>query len=293
MNSVSLTRRHFLAAGVAVAASTKLYGVEQQSGREICAFIKGIQSFSFGELGERIADAGFTGVEATIRKNGVISPEDAPAKLPELHRALAKHGVSITTMASDMNDPQDVTQRAMLETAADLGIKHYRMKYFTYDVKQPIQPQLDALRPRVRSLADLNRKLGVTGLYQNHSGAKYVGAGVWDLVSLLEDVDPSEVGVAFDVRHAAVEGGLSWPVLYRLARPHVGMLYVKDYQWDGARPNNVPLGQGRTPRELVTMAARENPLTPISLHVEYHLDDPERNMAALRADLATLNEWIG
>jgi len=60
------------------------------------------------------------------------------------------------------------------------------------------------------------------GLYQNHAGAKYVGATVWDLQSLIDEIPVAEIGFAFDIRHAVAEAGLAWPVSENVAAAHVG-----------------------------------------------------------------------
>ena len=59
--------------------------------------------------------------------------------------------------------------------------------------------------------AIIARELGIQPCYQNHSGAKYVGAGVWDMAMLMRDHPPADLAWAFDILHATVEGSTSWP----------------------------------------------------------------------------------
>ena len=138
-------------------------------------------------------------------------------------------------------------------------------------------------------LAALNRELGLSAVYQNHAGANNVGASLWDLHLLLEEIPPQEVGIAFDIRHATVEGGLAWPVSWNVARPHLGAVYVKDFQWVDRRPVNVPLGEGMVSPAFFKMLSAAEFDGPISLHVEYlGQAGLERNIEGLRTDLATL-----
>ena len=81
-------------------------------------------------------------------------------------------------------------------------------------------------------------------MYQNHAGARYLGATMWDLVDLLEGIPQEDISIGFDVRHAKVEAGLSWPVYWEIARPHLGGTLRKDFVWDQGKVINVPLGQG-------------------------------------------------
>ena len=299
------TRRTFLrtiAAGLATAGISQTSiaaGAETQSGRSnpICVFTKPFNSLSFDELAERIAEMGFDGIEAPIRPGGHIEPEAVPDELPRLVEALKKRGLEITVLTSNVNDPADPVNERVLRTAASLGIRRYRMKYFKYDLKQPILQQLDSWRPQVRELAAFNKELGITAVYQNHAGRNYCGAALWDLQRLLDGIPPSQVGVAFDIRHATVEGTMSWPVSLQMLRPHIDTVYVKDFRWsDTSKPENVPLGEGHVSDDFFKLLAASDFTGPISLHEEY-LDHrkPELvpdHLAAIKRDFATLKSLM-
>ncbi len=68
---------------------------------------------------------------------------------------------------------------------------------------------------------------------------------LWDLYLLIKDIPADQIGSAFDIRHATIEAGLSWPVLYDVMKPHIGAVSVKDFDWDGRKTKHVPLGTGR------------------------------------------------
>lgn len=191
-----------------------------------------------------------------------------------------------------LNPAQPLSER-VLRTAHSLGITTYRMGFYKYDLKKPILPQLDEIRPRVKELADFNRQLGVTAFYQNHSGEKYVGATLWDMFGLIREIPKEQIGLAFDIRHASIEAGLSWPVIYNVVRRHVGALFVKDYQWDGKKAKHVPLGTGRVDPKFFQMVKADNFRGPISLHVEYlGKEGVQANIQALRRDLVVLRDWL-
>lgn len=285
------SRRAAVAADAVAAEDTAARG--SSAGRKICAFIKFLQTLDYGALADTIAELGFDGVEATVRANGIIPPERVEEQLPKLVEALAKRNLEITVMTTDVNRADHPLTERVLRTAANLGVRRYRMAQYKYDLDQPIVPQLDALRPVVAELAALNRSWGISAVYQNHSGSTNVGATLWDLQRLIADIPPSEIGVAFDIRHATVEGGLSWPTLWKLMQPHLGVVYVKDFHWVGRKAENVPLGQGQVNPAFFKQLARKWGDVPISLHVEY-LEQAgiEENVAALRTDLKTLRELL-
>ena len=298
-----MLRRDFLvAAGCSLAsasfAGTTAIAADSPSKNSICVFTKPFNSLTFDELADRIAELGFDGIEAPIRKGGHIEPEAVPDELPKLVEALRKRNLEITVMTSDINDPNDPLTEKVLKTASKLGIRRYRMKYFNYDFDQPILKQINKWRPQIEDLAALNRDLKVTALYQNHAGRNYLGAPLWDLSKLLQGISVDEIGVAYDIRHATAEGGMSWPVTYHMIRPHIDTVYVKDFVWnDGVRPVNVPLGEGRIDDDFFKLLRKSDFNGPISLHEEY-LDHrkPELvpdHLSAIKRDFAVLKKMLG
>lgn len=287
-----------LGTGLAAAAVGPAFAAEKKKGPQICYFTKMFQDLTFDELATLTAELGMAGVEATIRPGGHIEPEAAPDRLPEMVAAMRRKKREVTIMASGINSATDKKQHAesVLRTAAKLGVKHYRMSYYRYDLKKPIKPQLANFRSELKELAALNQELGIQALYQNHAGYKYVGAPIWDICDLVEDLPREAVSLAFDIRHAAAEGGLAWPLNARRAMPLTGSIYVKDYVWDGLKVKNVPLGEGRVEKKFFKDFKISRFKGPISLHVEYlHRNEPDvaaKGKAAYAKDLATLKQWL-
>ena len=306
MNLPNLSRRGFLTGSLATAAAaawstsqaaaqdaTQDAAQDEPPKNPICAFTKFLDTLSYAQLAETIARLGFDGVEATVRPKGQVLPERAEDDLPKLVEALQKHGLELTIMTTSVSRADQPLDEKLLRIAAGLGVKRYRMGYYTYDLDRPVRPQLDDLRPLVREVAAMNREIGIQGLYQNHAGARYVGATVWDLVALLDEIPLAELGVAFDIRHAVAEAGLAWPVLQNIVEPHLGAVCVKDFDWGESRPRNVPLGEGRVDRRFLRRWKLPAFRGPFSLHIEYlEQAGVEPNIEALGQDLATLRQWL-
>jgi sugar phosphate isomerase/epimerase len=295
-------RRDFLAAAAAIGSAAYLHvpavAADQASEPamrpiQFCAFEKFLQDLSHDELADGLAELGFNGVEVTARHGGRIPPDRAEEQLPELVDALAKRNLEITVLTTEVNRADDPTNEKLLAAAAKLGVKRYRLGWFKYDDKRPIPAQLADLRPRLLDLAALNRELGITGLWQNHCGPEYVGATIWDLHQLLHDVPKEEIASAFDIRHATVEAGRSWPRLYQLIKPHIGALYMKDFVWDEHRDKHVPFGEGRVDPAFFAMLQRDQLNVPISVHVEYLPDGSAReNLHAIGRDFKKLQKLL-
>tara|TARA_R110002049_G_scaffold4601_6_gene32886 strand:+ start:86275 stop:87177 length:903 start_codon:yes stop_codon:yes gene_type:complete len=295
-------RRKFLIGSAATVAASQLstrrtFAADRKRKNKVCIFTKPFNSLSFDELAEEIATLGFDGIEAPIRKGGHIEPEQVEDRLPELVEALKKRDLEITVMTTDVNDPDDPITQRVLRSAATLGIERYRMKYVAFDRDQPIRKQLQRWRSQFRDLAAINHDFGIRGLYQNHAGAKNLGAAIWDLREVLKGIPKTDIGVAYDIRHAMVEGGQSWPVTFRMIQPHIDTVYVKDYQWVDKKVTNVPLGQGHVSKNFFEMLRDIQFDGPVSLHEEY-IDHkkPELvpdHLAAIKRDFDQLDQWLG
>ncbi len=294
-----MNRRHFIGLTSGLFAS-QLQAQGTAPKRAVCIFTKGLQSLSYDDMAEKVASIGVTGIEATIRKGGHIEPEQVPDELPKMVEALRKRGLEITVMASSINDASDPMTEKTLRVASQLGIKRYRLQYFRYAEDRSIKEQHAEWRGKLRDLAALNKELGIRGVYQNHAGEKYLGAGIWDLAEVLDGISARDLAVAYDIRHATVEGGTSWPIAFRRIWPHVDTVYAKDFVWEGKKMKNVPLGTGRVdyPRFLGMLNSMKFN-GPISVHVEYidhrdaalvgqHVAANGRDVTKLQSILASL-----
>lgn len=298
----SITRRQFLkytttatvtAAALPIVAVNDAAASSRNGTWKFCAFEKPLQFLSYDQTAELMAELGFNGVEATVRPGGHVLPERVEDDLPKFVEALKKRGLEMVVMTTAIGAADQPHAEKTLRTAARLGIKRYRMNWWRYELKQPIQAQLDAIRPRLKDLVALNHELGLTGLYQNHAGPNMVGAPLWDIYSLIRDYDRKDIALAFDIRHSTVEGGLSWPIQFNLVKSHIGVAYLKDFDWENGKVKNVPLGEGRVDKMFVQMLKTSGFDGPISIHVEY-LDVKDRKVLAeaFKQDLATARAWL-
>jgi sugar phosphate isomerase/epimerase len=260
---------------------------------EFCTFTKPLQHLSFAEMAKTIAAMGFDGIEGAVRPKGHVVPEKVDEDMPKLAEALKAEGLSLTVMTTSINEVSAEQQtEKILRAAAAAGVSRYRMGYYKYDLGKPIRAQLDEFRPKLKDLIALSRELGIKPIYQNHSGKDYFGGPIWDLAEVLSDHDPAEVGVAFDIGHATVEGAKAWPLNFALIRPYLDTVYVKEPSWNDNVLGWGPLGEGAVDKGFFKLLQESDFSGPVSLHVEYlgH-DDPSQVptvLAAIEKDFATL-----
>jgi sugar phosphate isomerase/epimerase len=262
---------------------------------KFCAFEKPLQFLPFDELADLMAELGFAGIEATVRPGGHVLPERVEEDLPKFVEALKKRGLEITILTSGVSSVDQPHTEKVLRTAARLGIQRYRMLWWRYDLKKPIWPQVEALRPVLKDLVALNREVGISGLYQNHAGANMVGASLWDIYELIKDYPPKDIGLAYDIRHAQVEAGLAWPTQFQLVQSHVTAVCVKDFDWNNGGVKSVPLGDGRVDRKIMSLLKETKFTGPMSVHVEYFAGSSRDKTAiaeALQKDFETLRAWL-
>ncbi|MDC0263226.1 sugar phosphate isomerase/epimerase, partial [Verrucomicrobiales bacterium] len=270
------SRRKFIKLSAAVAAAPFVGSVSHpavgaEKGRfEFCTFTKPLQHLSYAEMSDEIAKLGFDGIEGPVRPGGHVLPERVEDDLPKMVEALKANDLNLTLMTSGINEvSEEQRTEAVLRTAADLGVKRFRMAYYRYDLKKPIAPQLDEFRARLKDLVAMTSELGIKPVYQNHSGKNYFGGPIWDLAEALEDFDAKDIGVAFDIGHATVEGAKAWPLNYARIRDYIDTLYIKEPAWDENTLGWGPIGEGVVDKSYFETVKKSDFSGPVSVHVEY------------------------
>ena len=299
-----MKRRKFIKTTTAAVAGFSLAGnntaarlIRTANKRPIHVFTKCLQFLRYDEVGEVLADLGFDGADLTVRPGGQVLPENVETDLPKAINALNKHGVGSHMITTRIENPDHQYTEPILKTMADLGIQYYRMGYLNYDKSKTVIQNLDDHKFTLEKLEKLNRKYGVTANYQNHAGTK-VGGPVWDLYHLLKDRDPEYLGVQYDVRHATVEGGNSWPIGMKLLSKWIGTTDIKDFIWhkndEGKwRVKNVPLGEGMVDfQKYFELNGKMNIEAPVSIHYEYDLGGAEHGSRNPSMSKEEIVSWL-
>jgi sugar phosphate isomerase/epimerase len=180
----------------------------------------------------------------------------------------------------------DETARSILATASRVGVRYYKLGYFSYRDLGQWQQTIEQTRNHLQALAALGRQLGIRAGMHNHGGDT-VGCDLWDSWEALKDVDIDRVGFFFDPAHATIEGAKTgWKLSFRRLAPRLFMVAFKDFVWektaDGWKTRWVPLGQGmvRWP-EFFSLLKTVSWPGPVSLHIEY---DPGGSTKTQRYD---------
>ncbi len=301
------SRRDFiksLGAGALLAASPTHYSLASVKGANswpIAVFGKPFENLDFTQLADAIAQTGADGLEATIRPEGHIEPENAASEVPKMQEALQKKDKCILIAATRINNTENAQNPKLLQTLVDSGVKYYRMGYYRVDHEKPLLPQLDHFRKQAESLAAANESIGIQGIYQTHSGGRNFGNLGWDLATLLEGINPNHIGVALDTRHLIKTSGTAWRTVVGLLKSHIRSVYVKDGRWFGERGDqfkDVPLDEGFVNQGIFDYIMEDLPQMPICLHMEwmgyraFEKHEMPEVIKAHQRDLKVLNRWL-
>jgi sugar phosphate isomerase/epimerase len=294
-----IDRRNFLgavAAGtIACATGSAFAQTPTKSRYKIIGFSKPFQNLSHEETADTVAQIGWDGIECPVRAKGQIEPDKAEEELPKLIAALKKRGKEVTILTTDIKSA-DRDAEKLLRLGKKLGIERYRVGFFMYTDKKSIPDQFKEVAAALKDVAAMNKEIGITGGIQNHSGADHFGAPVWDIWTAIKDLDPRHLGNFFDIAHATIEGGSSWPIESRLMEKYFMTVSVKDFIWEktpkGGKSKWVPLGDGLVSRTFFDWLKTTSFHGPISHHAEYEHGKGAEMIARLQKDVKILREWV-
>lgn len=114
---------------------------------------------------------------------------------------------------------------------------------------------------------------------------------------MIRELNSPHLGMCFDIGHATVEGGLSWPIEARAVEPHLAAVFVKDFVWRkdhrGWREAWCHLGDGMVDPGYFEMLKASRFHGPVTQHHEYEMGDQKTMIAHMRRDREVLKAWLG
>lgn len=235
-------------------------------------------------------EAGFDGLDLTLRAGGHVLPANAEMGLAEARRLAESVGMSIPMVSTDVTGVDSPHAEAVFAAAAHYGARHVKLGYWPYEPFGKLAEQIDAARKRLAGVIELGKRYHVKPCVHPHSG-RFVAAGGQQLYLVLKDFSPDEVGAYVDPMHMTIEGSLDgWEMGLDLVSPWIALVGVKNFRWlPGERDRfgqlryrwqYVPLADGQAP--LPEFVARLKQLGYdgiVSLHSEYKGENSFRKLA--------------
>ncbi len=294
--STSISRRKFIINSALTGSLLPLVSADMFASKPINnaamppihVFSKHLQFLNYDDMAEAAKEIGFDGIDLTIRPKGHVEPEKVQEDLPKAVAAMKKVGFTPSLFCTAVEDSKNAVDKKLLETAAAQGFNYYRMNWYKYQGNKSIPQFLDEYRDKIAGLSQLNNKLGLVGCYQNHAGL-WCGASMFEIWEILKKADLKHMGTQYDIRHATVEGGLSWQTGLKLITPNIKTIVLKDSIWEKVKgkmvATNVPLGEGMVDFDTYFKILKKNNIqVPISLHFEYPLGGANHGAFELTVD---------
>jgi sugar phosphate isomerase/epimerase len=202
--------------------------------------------------------AGFDGLDLTLRPGGHVLPENAEMGLSEAKRIAEASGMTIPMVSTAVTDSESPHAEAIFAAAAHYGARRLKLGYWEYCPFGKAVEQIDGARRSLEGIIKLGRKYHVLPCVHCHSGP-FVASGGPLLYFLLKDFAPSDVGAYVDPMHMSIEGGRSvWEIGLDLLAPWIALVGIKNYRWiPGTRDH---LGQQRFRWEYCPLADGQAPL---------------------------------
>lgn len=302
-----ISRRGFLANASCGAATLALGPLRSMAADQawaeqpIAVFEKVFEGLNYEAFAEAMKATGGAGPEATIRPGGHIEPATAADEVPKMAAKLKSRGCRIVIAATHIRRADEPYTESLLKTFKAEGIRFYRMGHYYLDPSRSLKQQVSEFGAQAKDLAAMNAAYGIQGLYQNHSGSKFLGALGWDTAYMLDGIDPDQVGVALDLRHLRADTGTSWKTMVNVLKPHIRSIYIKDAKWTGARTDrleNVPVDTGFVTDEIFEYVRRDLKPMPLCLHMEhmgyrvFKKHEIPGAIEAHRKDIAAIKRWL-
>jgi sugar phosphate isomerase/epimerase len=295
-----LSRREWMSAvgqaAVVTAIGGRVAARAAAAAPTFCLFSKHVPDVGWNELASAVKDAGYDGVDLTVRRNGHVAPERAAADLPRAIDAITSRGAKVPMITTELTSANTPLARPLLQAAARSGVQYFKPGYWLYSSSSDVRAQVAATGEALTGLAALARDCGIEMGFHNH--AAYIGAALWEIAPAMDRLDPRWAGYYFDPRHAVAEGGGgAWKAATHLVVPRLKMIALKDFYWrktdKGWGIEDCPLGEGQVDWTWFGAVLRAAHFGgPISMHLEYETggrtpQERTRNaLDAARRDLA-------
>ncbi|MEZ6072223.1 MAG: TIM barrel protein [Pirellulales bacterium] len=221
-------------------------------------FTDNLSDISILEACRGARQAGFDGLDLTLRPGGHVLPKDAEMGLAEARRTADAEEMTIPMISTAIVDDDSPFAEDIFAAAAHYGVRRVKLGYWPYESFGTLRQQVDTTKAKLARVVKLAAKYHVLPCVHCHSGP-FVASGGQMLYLVLEDFGPDEVGAYVDPMHMTIEGGRSvWEMGLDLLAPWVALAGFKNFRWLPDERDET--GQQRFRWEYVPLADGQAPL---------------------------------
>jgi len=254
-------------------------------------FTDNLADLSIAEVCRGAKQAGFDGLDLTLRPGGHVPPENAEMGLAAARQAAEAEGIDIPMASTAVSEAESPHAEEVFASAAHYGVRRLKLGYWPYQPFGTLARQLDDARAKLASVVRLGRKYGVLPCVHVHSGRILANGGPM-LYLILKDFAPDEAAAYVDPMHMTLEGGgAGWEMGLDLLAPWIGLVGLKNFRWlgEGVRDERgqmrynwqyTPLADGAAPLpEFMDYLRQIDYDGVVSLHSEYKGGNSYRQLA--------------
>lgn len=166
------------------------------NGIEFSVFTKPWPRLPVADLGQMVAELGFTGIEFPVREGYQVEPGHAAQDLPRLAGRLAEFGLRITSVAGELSED-------LFAGCQEAGVGLIRVMARFDGTRRYIEAE-ERQRRELAAALPLCEKYGVTVGVQHHYGDGVSSS--MELRHLLEGLDTRHIRAIWDAAHSALAG---------------------------------------------------------------------------------------
>jgi sugar phosphate isomerase/epimerase len=196
---------------------------------ELIFFTKLFKDYDVPGLTSLAHRFGLDGLDLCVRPGYPISPENAPATLPQAARDLAAEGLCIpmVTGSIDLLWPDDPTAEPLLKAMDQADIRLLKLGYHFWDpFKQDYWSEVDRIRRGLEIWQSLAALYGVKICLHTHS-LRCMGMNASGLMHLIQGFNPQWIGAFIDPVHFVIEGE-EFAVGANMTQAYLSIASIKD-----------------------------------------------------------------
>lgn len=263
---------------------------------EYVFFTKTLKDRAVQELTETLREMGADGADLCVRDGYAISPANVRDALPGAVARFREAGLTIPMVSAPtgLRDPSDPAAEALFAGCHDAAVPYLKPGYWTFR-PGPHAPQLDAARRELAGWQRLAERFGVRCCVHVHSGS-YLTINVASALLLVQDTDPTLIGLYLDPGHLALNGEPA-SMAVAMAGERLSLVAVKDLMWERTGDAKVrrvrckPLGEGFVDWKAWFSALAATKFNgPVSVHSEYEGLSDQQMLRQARSDIAYLRQ---
>jgi len=184
---------------------------------------------SLQEAADKLAAAGYDGVEWRVREDFHIDPATIREKAAEVAKVSAAAGLEICALAPYIRASERTTLREIALACADMGCPAFRAGVPGYDRSRNYNELYDEAMYDLAALDKICAESGVRAQIEIHMGNIACSPSLAQ--RLVAGFDPARIGVIFDPGNMVYEGFENWRLGMELLGPHMTHVHVKNSQW--------------------------------------------------------------